>query len=396
MESFDAARCLRFSARTAVGAATNRLTQAYAERAAIGPVFDLTVANPTDAGIPYDAAAILGAFQQTENLRYEPLPFGLPSAREAVAADLRTHGTNVTAEQVVLTASTSEAYSWLFTLLCDPGDAVLVPAPSYPLFDFLAKFSGVELIPYPVRYDGAHYIDVRDLEERRTDRTRAILVVSPNNPTGHYLKEAERRQLLSLDLPIVSDEVFARYPLRDDPTRVTSVAGHEKRGLVFALSGLSKLAALPQMKCGWIVVDGAPPYVEETLERLEWIADTFLSVSTPVQRALPALLASRDVQESAIRARCARNLSYLRRCLQDAPISLRDLEGGWYATLRLPVHLDEENFCVDLLRTCGIVVHPGSFFDHDEGSLVVVSLLTPPSTFEYATPILIREVCKEA
>lgn len=381
-----------FSARTAVGGGTNRLTLAHRERATRGPLFDLTVANPTEAALPYDDAAILGAFQRPENLRYEPLPLGLPEAREAVAADLRAHGTEVSAEQVLLTASTSEAYSWLFTLLCDPGDAVLVPAPSYPLFDFLAKFAGVELIPYPVRYDGAHYIDLHDLKQRRTPRTRAVLVVSPNNPTGHYLKREELHALLDLDLPIVSDEVFARYPLRDDPRRVTSVAGHEKRGLVFALSGLSKLAALPQMKCGWIVVDGDPGTVADACERLEWIADTFLSVSTPVQRALPSLLASRSVQESAIRERCARNLAVLRDHLRDAPISLRDLEGGWYATLRLPAHIDEEDFCVDLVAKDGVVVHPGSFFDHSEGPLLVLSLLTPPDVFDAALPRLVEAV----
>jgi alanine-synthesizing transaminase len=346
-------------------------------RASGKPLLDLTVSNPTTCGIPYDEEAILGALRNPRALRYEPLPFGLASAREAVAGELGIGDSNV-----VLTASTSEAYAFLFKLLCDPGDSVLVAQPSYPLFEHLATFESVRLSPYPLEYDGAWHIDMDALRRRIDGRTRAILIVNPNNPTGSFLKRWEYDALAELKLPIVSDEVFATYGFGHDAERVTSVLEAE-RGLVFSLGGLSKLAALPQMKAAWIAVGGPAQAKEQALARLELIADSFLSVSTPVQLALPALLRARRTTADAIVRRTRRNLEHLAGALSAAssPATLLRAEGGWYATLRLPRTRSEEAWVLGLLEE-GVYVHPGAFFDFSEEAFVIVSLLTPEDTFD--------------
>ena len=381
-----------FSRRTAHETATNALTRALeASRARGERVIDLTVSNPTLAGIPYDRDAILRALSDPRALEYAPEPFGLPHAREAVAADFRAHGIATLAPRIVLTASTSEAYAFLFKLLCDPGDQVLVPEPSYPLFEHLATFECVELVPYALAYDGEWHVDVASMRSAITDRTRAILVVAPNNPTGSYLKRDELSAIASLGLPIVSDEVFARYPLSEDSRRVTSVL--EGAGtLLFALGGLSKLAALPQMKAAWMAIGGDEANVAEALARLELVADSFLSVSTPIQHALPALLASRHVAEQAIVKRTRANLERLRALVTpDSAATLLKAEGGWYATLRVPRTQSEEAWVIDLIEKDGVYVHPGHFFDFREEAHLIVSLLTPEEDFaEGATRLLAR------
>jgi alanine-synthesizing transaminase len=390
----------RLSTRTSHDARPNALAlavaRAHAERRT---VLDLTTSNPTRAGIPYDADAILGALSDRRSLDYAPEPFGLPSARAAVARALGEHGHAVDASRVVLTASTSEAYSFLFKVLCDPGDEVLVPQPSYPLFEHLATFEGVRLAPYALAYDGEWHLDLAAVERARTDRTRAILVVSPNNPTGSYLKADELRALAATGLPIVSDEVFARYGLVDDPRRASSVldvAG--EASLVFAMGGLSKLAALPQMKLAWTVAGGRDPHVvADALGRLELVADSFLSVSTPIQHALPALLASSRTAEGAIRTRTRRNLAALRaRVGADSPATLLRCEGGWYATLRLPRTQDEEAWTLAFLEHDGVHAHPGHFFDFPEEAYVVLSLLTPEATFDEGIARILRRVARDA
>ena len=342
-------------------------------------VLDLTTSNPTTCGIPYASDAILGALSSPRALVYEPLAFGMASAREAVAKDLTLHRVpGADPARIMLTASTSEAYSFLFKLLCDPGDEVLVPQPSYPLFELLASFESVRLVPYRLAYDGAWHIDEDSLARAVSPRTRAVLVVSPNNPTGSFLKRAELPALARTGLPIISDEVFARYPLTTSPGRATSIL--ELDGpLVFSLGGLSKLAALPQMKLAWTVVGGPPALVADALARLELICDSFLSISAPVAHALPFLLDSRGVAEDAIRARTRTNLAALRSALAGArsPATLLDVEGGWYATLRLPRTQSEERWALDLLETDGVYVHPGHFFDFAGEAFVVLSLLTP-------------------
>jgi alanine-synthesizing transaminase len=363
------------SLRSNFDLAPNALSVALARARAEGRiVLDLTESNPTHAGIPYDERAILEALSGRAALAYEPAPFGLPHARDAVAREL-----GVDPARVVLTASTSEAYSFLFKLLCDPGDEVLVPRPSYPLFDHLARLEGVAPSPYRLAYDGAWHVDLDSLRRRAARAwARAVVVVAPNNPTGSYLSRAELAAIAELGLPIVSDEVFARYPLREGAARATTAIDARGAPLVFSLGGLSKLAALPQMKLGWIVVGGDDATrVTQALSRLEVIADAFLSVGAPVQHALPALLASRGVAEGAIVARTRRNLAALRAAVAGSTVTLLDVEGGWYATLRLPGTRTEEEWVRALLDADGVYVHPGHFFDFESEPHVVVSLLTP-------------------
>jgi aspartate/methionine/tyrosine aminotransferase len=356
----------------------NALTRALRDARAVGrEVLDLTVSNPTHAGIAYPRDAILAALADPRALEYAPEPFGLPHARAAVAAALSP---SVDPSRVVLTASTSEAYAFLFKVLCDPGDDVLVAQPSYPLFDHLARFESVRLVPYRLAYDGAWYVDLDSLRRARTPRTRAILVVAPNNPTGSYLKRDELAAIAELGLPIVSDEVFATYPLRDDARRAES-ALLAKDALVFALGGLSKMAALPQMKLAWIAAGGPRALVDDALARIELVADAMLSVGAPVQHALPTLLATREVAAGAIAARTRANLAALRVTLGGSAATMLDVEGGWYATLRLPRTQSEERWALELLERDGVYVHPGHFFDFADEPYAIVSLLTPPDAF---------------
>ena len=382
------------SSRSGVDLTPNPLAAALA-RLGDRPLLDLTTSNPTKASIPYDRDAILSALAQPGALVYEPAPFGLAPARGAVAHDLSTHGPPVDPARIVLTASTSEAYAFLFKLLCDPGDEVLVPRPSYPLFEHLARLESVEAVPYRLAYDGEWHVDLPSVRAALSARTRAIVTVSPNNPTGSYLKTSELAELAALGLPIVSDEVFARYPLRTDAARARS-ALETDRTLVFALGGLSKLAALPQVKLAWMAVGGEAALVDDALARLEVIADAFLSVATPVQHALPALLTSRAVAERAIRDRTVRNLAWLSSAVAGSPVSLLDAEGGWYATLRLPRTRDEQAWALAFLEEDGVLVHPGHFFDFDEEAYVVVSLLTPEATLREGSERILARVAASA
>lgn len=386
-----------FSSRTSFNLSQNALAGALARARSLGrSVLDLTTSNPTRAAIPYDGEAILSSLAHPSSLVYEPSPFGLASAREAVARDLTAHGLAVDASRIALTASTSEAYSFLFKLLCDPGDEMLIPRPSYPLFEHLARFESVRAVPYRLAYDGGWHVDFPSVRAAVTPRTRGIVAVSPNNPTGSYLKSSELAQLATLGLPIVSDEVFARYSLRDDPTRAQSALEAEGAPLVFALGGLSKLAALPQAKLAWTAVGGDAARVSEALGRLEVIADAFLSVGTPVQHALPALLASRDVAERAIGVRARENLGWVASAVAGSAISLLDAEGGWYATLRLPRTRDEEAWALAFLEEDAVHVHPGHFFDFEDEAYVVVSLLTPGATLREGVRRILDRVARDA
>ena len=365
-----------FSSRLHWQAAVNPIARALARRQQ--SYLDLTQSNPTQAGIEYPAD-ILSGFGDAGMLQYEPRAFGLPSAREQVAA---LHG--VDAGRVVLTASSSEAYAWLFKLLADPGDEVLAPRPSYPLFEYLAALESVRVVHYPLHYDHGWLIDCATLEERITARTRAVIVVNPNNPTGSYLKRDEVDRLAEIcgrhGLALISDEVFSDYAITEDARRVSSLVG-ELRVPTFCLNGLSKMAGLPQMKLGWMVVGG--PGTADALEGLEWIADTYLSVGAPVQFALPALLRARVTVQSQIRERLMRNLAALRLALDRAPaISLWAPEGGWYATLQVPRVRSEEQWVLELLEKHGVLVQPGHFYDFEREAFLVVSLLTEPGVFD--------------
>jgi len=384
-----------FSLRSSFDLSPNALSVALARRGD-RPVLDLTASNPTRASIPYDRDSILSALALPAALVYEPAPFGLASAREAVARDLSAHGPAVDPARVALTASTSEAYSFVFKLLCDPGDEVLVPRPSYPLFDHLARLESVAAVPYRLAYDGAWHVDLPTVRSAITPRTRGIVAVSPNNPTGSYLKSDELEQLATLGLPIVSDEVFARYPLRADRTRARSALDAVQAPLVFALGGLSKLAALPQAKLAWMAVGGETARVDAALGRLEVIADAFLSVAAPVQHALPALLASRGLAEQAIRDRTRQNLAWLESAVAGSAATLLDVEGGWYATLRLPATRDELSWALAFLEEDAVHVHPGHFFDFDDEAYVVLSLLTPEATLREGSQRVLDRVARSA
>ena len=379
------------SSRTSFDLSPNPLSVALARaRAERRPILDLTESNPTRASIPYDRDAILQALAAPGSLVYEPAPFGLPSARQVVAGHL-----SLSPSRVVLTASTSEAYGFLFKLLCDPGDEVLVPVPSYPLFEYLARLEGVTAVPYRLAYDGTWHVDVASARAALGPRTRAVVVVSPNNPTGSYVKRGEMEQLAALGLPILSDEVFASYPLRDDPTRLAS-ALEGPAPLVFALGGLSKLAALPQMKLGWIAIGGEATLVDPALARLEVVADAFLSVGAPVQHALATLLATRASAEGAIAQRARDNLADLRTSVASTALSVLDVEGGWYATLRVPRTRSEEAWALALLEKDDVYVHPGHFFDFESEAYLVVSLLTPPSIFREGVAKIVARVGGDA
>ena len=380
-----------FSSRLPASLAHNRISIAVDAARARAQLIDLTESNPTVVGLRYPADAIRAALAAPAALTYEPTPKGLPAARAAVAAYYARHELAVGTERITLTASTSEAYSWLFKLLCDPGDDVLVPSPSYPLFDYLAALESVRPVPYPLRYHGGWFVDVEEVRRALTPRTRAILVVNPNNPTGSFLKRDEAGALAALaterDLALISDEVFADYGFAPDPARVTTLAG-ESAALTFCLSGLSKLVGLPQLKLGWIVVGGPAARRAEAEARLELIADTYLSVAAPVQHAAPALLPLVDDVGAQIRARVRDNRALLVAALAGSSAQLLDAEGGWSAIVRLPATSSEEEWTLALLDD-GVLVHPGFFFDLPP-TTIVISLLVAPAALAAAVPAILR------
>ena len=369
-----------FSSRFQWDLRPNRITQLLSEKRRAGArILDLTESNPTHAGLSYPAA-IVRAFEDPRVLSYEPSPAGMREARETVAAYYRARGQDVAPERILLTASTSEAYAYLFKLLADPGDDVLVPRPSYPLFEFLANMESVEARQYPLRYHGSWGIDTHALTESISVRTRAIVLVNPNNPTGSYVKTEELRALLDLGLPLISDEVFSDYPLGDDDDRVTTLAGIEDH-LCFSMSGLSKVAGLPQMKLGWIVVSGPGPLRRDAMERLEWIADTYLSVGTPVQCAAARLLDAGQAVQQEIRARTAANLAAAREALAGSPADILAVEGGWYIVIKVPRIRSEEEWALELLSRDNVLVQPGFFYDFESEAFLIASLLTEPPVF---------------
>ena len=351
----------------------NAISRALAARRE--PYIDLTVTNPTAVDLPGPPVHLPPA------PIYQPEAVGLLAAREAVA---RYHGIE-NPDRVVLSASTSEAYSWLFKLLCDAGDEVLVPQPCYPLFEYLTALESVRAVPYELRWDGEWHLDASSL--RISARTRAVLVVSPGNPTGAYLKQAEREALAKLGCPLICDEVFADYPAFPDLRRARTTAAWDDV-LSFALSGLSKVCGLPQLKLGWLVASG--PGWNEAVRRLELIADTYLSVGSPVQLAAPDLLASRHEFQRALNARLAQNRAVLERARgPGAAWDVLRSEGGWSAVLSIPRTRSEEEWALSLLQA-GVLVHPGYFFDFPAGAHLVVSLLPEPGAFAQGVELLAR------
>ena len=374
-----------FSSRFRWDLRPNRLAQLLeSKRLAGAEILDLTESNPTRAGFSYPAEEILPAIADPGSLRYEPSPQGLLAAREAVASYYAGRGQIVEPERIFLTASTSEAYSYLFKLLADPGEEVLVPRPSYPLFEYLAAMESVRTMHYPLVYDGGWALDFEALARAISPRARAIVLVNPNNPTGSFVKRQELEKLLPIcaehNLAILSDEVFSDYFFAPDANRAETLAGVEEV-LTFCLSGLSKVAGLPQMKVGWIVLGGPAAARAQARERLELIADTYLSVGTPVQHALPRLLALGANVREQIRERVRENFQFLQTAVKNSSCNLLEVEGGWYATLRVPRTRSDEQWCLKLLDQENVLVQPGFFYDFDSEAYLVVSLLTHPETF---------------
>ena len=346
---------------------------------------DLTESNPTQVGLPYPRD-LLVPLASPDALAYDPAPFGLAAGREALAAHLTGRGVAARPERVVLTASTSEAYGLLFKLLCDPGDAVLVPRPSYPLFEHLTRLEGVAARPYRLEYHGRWQVDIDDLAAMVDARTRAVLLVSPNNPTGSFVRGDElaavREVALRHELAIICDEVFADYPMEEPGAGRPGALVGETEALTFTLGGLSKSAGLPQLKLGWMLVGGPEGLAAGALERLELVCDTYLSVATPVQLAAGALLRrSRPVAE-AILERVRANYAALRRLAEGFPACrVLRAEAGWYAVLQVPALRTEETLVLELLQRDGVCVHPGYFFDFPREAFLVLSLLPLPDVF---------------
>lgn len=371
-----------FSRRTNWALAENRFTAALREARAQGKhLLDLTASNPTTAGFSYPPG-LLSPLAQPDALVYRPHAKGLPAARQTVAGYYAQLRASVDPEQIVLTAGTSEAYSFAFRLLCEPGDEVLIATPSYPLFEFLAGLQDVRLAPFPLFYDHGWHLDLHALENAATERTRAILLVHPNNPTGSYVKPAEAARLNDLcrarGWALVVDEVFLDFAHAAPAATFAANAGT----LTFTLSGLSKISGLPQLKLAWMVVSGPEEQAREAMSRLEVIADTYLSVATPVQLAAASLLEFRRDFQRQLMQRVRANLAELDRQLRAHPQVRRlDLEAGWYAVLRVPATRSDEDLAIEILQRASVEVHPGHFFDFSADGYLVLSLITPEQHF---------------
>lgn len=385
-----------FSQRTNWRLSPNALSRVIEKARASGQhILDLTVSNPTEAGIRPDAEIVLAALANPEAMHYDPQPRGLLGARQAVCRYYReSHEVDLDPERLILTPSTSEAYSYVFRLLCNPGDEILVPKPSYPLFEFLADLADVKLVPYPLLYDHGWQIDLDSLYKAATVRSRAVILVHPNNPTGSFVSPEETAPLNSFcrdrSLALIVDEVFLDYS-HDGAPRRSFVSNAD--ALTFTLSGVSKISALPQMKFAWVAFSGPEEMVAEAGARLEIIADTFLSMNAPVQLAAPVLLDQRKNIQPILRDRLRANLAELDRQLAGHLSCTRLMvEGGWYVVLRVPAIESDEDLAIGLLREASVSVHPGHFYDFPNESHLVLSLITEPADFREGVARLLRVV----
>jgi alanine-synthesizing transaminase len=383
-----------FSKRTNWKLNPNKYTRALEEMRATGaPIVDLTVSNPTLCGFQYDAENILKAFQNPNGLSYEPEAKGLLGARGEVARYYKEdHGITVDPESLLLATSTSEAYSYLFRLLCDPHDEILVPKPSYPLFDFLGELQDVSLVPYSLEYAHGWFVDFPSLVRAVTSRTRAVLLVHPNNPTGSFVHREERQRLNELcrerGLSLVVDEVFLDYRVTDESWESFAT---NKDALTFTLSGLSKVAALPQMKVAWLLTSGPEAAKKMALERLEIIADTYLSLNAPTQWAFGALLELRRAMRPQLLERIRQNWEFLRSSVgKEGGCELLDTEGGWYGVIRVKSDRSDEELAIEILQSAHTLVHPGHFYDFRTDGYLVVSLITPVSDFRQGIGCLLK------
>jgi alanine-synthesizing transaminase len=391
-----------FSERTNWNLSPNRLSEALAAYHSAGKrLYDLSASNPTEEGFERPGEAVLNAFANEAALTYAPDPKGLLSARQAVANYYKTREDEVPTDDIILTTSTSEAYSFVFRTLCNPGDELLVPAPSYPLFGFLADIHDVRLVQYRLIYDHGWQIDFHALEQGITPRTRGIIVVNPNNPTGHFTKPEELATLNEIcsqrGMALIADEVFLDFAYADttvrrdvpkNPRNRSSVGRKPQslavntEALTFTMSGLSKISGLPQMKVSWLVTSGPQELKTQALDRLEVIADTYLSMNSPVQLALPELLEQRLGFQKQVMTRVRRNVAELdRQLLQRKSCSRLEIEGGWYAVLRVPATRPDDDLAVDLLTNKGIYLHPGHFYDFQSDGYLIVSLIMQEREF---------------
>ena len=374
---------LMFASRTNWNLKPNRLAEALERHKASGRrLLDLSASNPTECGFNYDAPAILQALGNPESLQYHPDPRGSKSARQAVSAYYAEHGERISVDDLLLTASTSEAYSFIFRLLCNPGDELLIPTPSYPLFDFLADVNDVKLILYPLFYDHGWHIDVHALKQAVTPRTRGVIVVHPNNPTGHFTRPEEVAQLNQIcsdnQMAVIADEVFLDFSLGAAAKSFVGNTG----ALTFTMSGISKISGLPQMKLAWLVSSGPEAMRREALARLEMIADTYLSLNAPIQLAAPVLLHARAAFQQQLMARVRTNLAELDAQLtKEKRFDRLNVEGGWYAVLRVPATRPDEDLAIELLEKHDVYLHPGHFYDFPGDGYLVVSLITPEQDF---------------
>ena len=375
-----------FARRTNWPLESNRLTVAleYLRNKEV-PILDLTESNPTNCGFSYPGGDILSALAEGDNLEYKPVPRGSLKAREAVSRYYRERGSPVSPERIFLTASTSEAYSYLFRLLANPSDHVLFPHPSYPLFSFLGNLNDVRLETYPLIYDGKWNIDLKSARHLFCDDTRAFVLVNPNNPTGSFVRwgEVEELNVLCRDhnTALVCDEVFADFAFDANQDRVSLVDNDQV--LTFVLGGISKTLGLPQMKLSWIIINGPRELVKKASSRLEVIADTYLSVNTPTQNALPLWLSHRKEIQERINERIRQNYSFLKEQAENArDCELLTTEGGWYAVLKIPDTYSEEEWALAFLNKDHVFVHPGYFFDFDNEAFIVVSLLASDDVFQ--------------
>lgn len=388
---------MTFSRRVPADIAPNRLSATLSRLRRNGtPWLDLTASNPTRVGLNYDAID-LSCLADPESLVYAPEPLGRLDAREAVAGDYARRGLRIPSESIVLTASTSEAYSLLFKLLCDPGDEVLIPRPSYPLFDHLTRLDGVTAVPYELEYHGSWTVDQDNVARGFSARTRALLLVNPNNPTGSFVSQDDVERMAAQcrahEAAVISDEVFADYALHPDAGRLGGALLERHDVLGFTLGGLSKSIGLPQLKLAWIVLSGAPADVEAARARLEIVADTYLSVATPIQVAAARLLAAGVGVREQIQHRIRTNHARLQQACGAAPsCRLLNAEGGWSAILQVPSIMSEEDLVVTLLEQDGVLAHPGYFFDFARESFVILSLLTPEAIFDEGVRRLLRRV----
>ncbi|HZV59089.1 MAG TPA: pyridoxal phosphate-dependent aminotransferase [Candidatus Eremiobacteraceae bacterium] len=373
-----------FSDRTAWNLEPNPLSKALADRLSSGkPVIDLTESNPTKCDFHFEVEKILGALRHPASMNYDPVPQGLLAARNAVVDYYRSRNCAVNVNDIFLATSTSEAYSFLFRTFCNPGDEVLIPQPGYPLFNFLADIQDVATVPYPLIYDYGWQIDFQALRRAITPRTRTIVVVNPNNPTGHFSKPDDMDRLnqicLEGDLAIIADEVFLDFSLGKD---IPPTFASNNKALTFTMSGLSKISGLPQMKVAWLIATGPEALKQQAIARLEMIADTYLSMNTPMQLALPVLLELRHNFQPQCIARTRNNLAQLDKLLATQELCSRlNLEGGWYAVFKVPVTRGDDDLTLELLNTHGVYVHPGHFYDFPVDGYLVVSLITLEQPF---------------